>query len=252
MGQRNLHRQLNQVRRQTARLKQMQIALHQSKCRMADAVRRGRTKHIIEQGGLTVIVDLLHFDRDVLFGALLRAAQHLNDPAMVGKWQAIGRRKFVEWRQSGKDVTLPVIPKSEQTNDPGKDRKRMTRQLCELGGLIDKAEFAEVDRAVLLGILSEIARCRNNAVALTAWKQAAVDAAAEKAAAEAAARAHIQPVVVKFPGTIPQPVAARLRELGLAFNRDKCWWTGDADPSVISRVASPAGGEVFVPEARPP
>ena len=196
-----------------------------------------------------MIVGLLDFDRDVLFGALLRAAQHLNDPEKVKQWRTIGQRKFEEWRQKGKDATLPAIPKSQQTDDPGKDRRRMTRQLCELGGLIDKARFAEVDRAVLLGILSEIARCRNNAVALTVWKQAAIEAKGDAAAAQAAAQARIQRVRVIFPGPIPRPIGKILRELGLCFRSKLRWWEGKVDPVAAWRFARPAGGEVFVLDA---
>lgn len=247
MRQRKLLRQVNQALRQTRRLRQMQVALYQSKCRLGDAVRRSRTRHIIEQGGLVVMVDLLNVDRDVLSGALLRAAQHLHDLKMVEKWRIIGRRRFAEWRQTGRDATLPAIPKTQQTDDPGKDRKRMTRQLCELGGLIDKAGFAEVDRAVLLGILSEIARCRNNASALASWKQTTI----EDAAAKTAAQARIQLVRVIFPGRIPRPIGRQLRQLGLRYRKKLRLWEGDADPDVAARVSGPAGGEVFVKVKRP-
>lgn len=110
------------------------------------------------------------------------------------------------------------------------DRKKRTRQLIELGGLVDKAGLADLPTNQLFGALLTLAEQKSDLSTIHKWEQKGGAAFAKPTPLPTT------PIVVSFPDQPSQSIRETLRTLGLRWNKIRAEWEGIANETALTNA----------------
>jgi hypothetical protein len=198
--------------------------------------RTKRNSRIWKRGNLVRIAGLLDLDRQVLLGALRRAARFESDPKWMARWRAEGHRIL---GAAGDLSRGPELPDAGKNADPKAARKVLNHRIMTVGGIVEQAGMGGWETAVLVGLLVMIAHHRNDPSRVATWKAAGM-ADVEKRAND---RVHVE---ARFPEPIARKLGLELAKLGITYDREKLVWMGFADPILTRQAAKKGDGEVRV------
>jgi hypothetical protein len=125
-------------------------------------------------------------------------------------------------------------------------RKKRTRRLIELGGLIVKAELEELNNNTLLGaLLSLKSSIANNETILNEWtEQGARTFEAQKQSEDAGDGTDTIPLVITFKAEPLRELKSQLRDLNFKWNPFRREWYGYGDMRNLQSLVKPANGTV--------
>ncbi|NGX50954.1 MAG: hypothetical protein K1060chlam2_00807 [Chlamydiae bacterium] len=110
-----------------------------------------------------------------------------------------------------------------------KERKRRTRRLIELGGLVVKSGIEELNNNALLGALLELKEKAKEDTTVKMWKNKG-DAVFEQDKKE-----NGEALIVSFDIEPTREAKAKLRDLGLRWNRFRREWQGYGNKEMIEK-----------------
>lgn len=117
-----------------------------------------------------------------------------------------------------------------------KERKKRTRRLIELGGLVDKAEISHLSSSQLLGAFLEIQSKSLDESVLEKWHKSG-DAAFNSTKGKIE---NEKPIIIKFPEEPDISIRKKLRSFGMRWNSVRKEWEGIVDPSALrSQISFP-------------
>ncbi|WP_395015111.1 conjugal transfer protein TraD [Dongia sp.] len=212
--------------------------------------RSKRTGRLWCLGVLGEITGIRDEDPEVVLGALRLASSFGQDQDWQGKWAAEGRKLSEQALQSANAKAEPVVKKSTKTPEDMKARKALDWKRIAFGGIVNKAEVANWDQNVLLGVFCSIARGRHDGERMQRWRAAGAAAAGKPGTAKTSkgkTRRRRRRIQIQYPAAIPPTLAAELDALGLKFDRWTLVWRGFASMPVARRLAAKAGGAVTSP-----
>ena len=128
------------------------------------------------------------------------------------------------------------------------ERKKRTRRLIELGGLIVKAELEELNNNTLLGaLLSLKSSIAKNESLIHEWtEQGARAFEAQRQNEGVGDGADTPPLVVTFKGEPPRELKSQLRDLNFKWNPFRKEWYGYGNLHELKSLIKPAKGTVEV------
>lgn len=110
-----------------------------------------------------------------------------------------------------------------------KERKQRTRQLIQLGGLVDKAKLSHLSTAQLLGALIEIKNKSESEEILISWSKLGD----EEFKKSNPSSDNEKPIVIKFNEEPDNDIRKKLRSFGMRWNSVRKEWEGISDPTFI-------------------
>lgn len=117
------------------------------------------------------------------------------------------------------------------------ERKKRTRRLIELGGLITKANLEDWDSNVLLGAFLSLKEKETDKKQLEHW-------AHKGGAAFSSEKVKKSPVIVKFDSMPPDEVRSSLKGFGLKWNALRKEWEGYAQVEQLTDYLSPHKAQI--------
>ena len=128
------------------------------------------------------------------------------------------------------------------------ERKKRTRRLIELGGLIVKAELEALNNNTLLGaLLSLKSSVAKNETILNEWtEQGAVAFEAQKLNEGIGSGTDTIPLVITFKTEPPRELKSQLRDLNFKWNPFRKEWYGYGDMKSLLRLTHAHGSTVEV------
>lgn len=124
------------------------------------------------------------------------------------------------------------------------ERKKRTRRLIELGGLIVKAELEELNNNTLLGaLLSLKSSLSKNETILYEWTEQGAKAF-ETLDQNQSTGTDKTPVVITFNSEPPRELKSKLRDLNFKWNPFRKEWYGYGNLHELKPIIKPANGTV--------
>lgn len=121
------------------------------------------------------------------------------------------------------------------------ERKKRTRRLIELGGLIVKAELDDLNNNTLLGALLSLKQQRvDNKHRIQEW----TNAGATAFEASSSINDDKAPLVITFKAEPPRELKSQLRDLNFKWNPFRKEWYGYGDIKHIKRITQTHTGHV--------
>jgi hypothetical protein len=114
------------------------------------------------------------------------------------------------------------------------ERKKRTRRLIELGGLIVKAELDDLGNNTLLGALLSLTKERKNESLLKQWK--------EIGAHEFETSAPKNAFIITFPKEPNRETKSQLRDLNFKWNQFRKEWYGYGTEQELRTLIEPLNG----------
>jgi hypothetical protein len=127
------------------------------------------------------------------------------------------------------------------------ERKKRTRRLIELGGLIVKAELEELNNNTLLGaLLSLKSSIAKHETIIPEWTEQGAKAfeAQKQDEGEGADGTDPTPLVITFNSEPPRELKSQLRDLNFKWNPFRKEWYGYGNMSELKSLINPAKGTV--------
>lgn len=121
------------------------------------------------------------------------------------------------------------------------ERKRRTRRLIELGGLVSKAHLAHWDPNTLFGALLFIKEKEVDPLQLESWTH-------KGGSTFASEKVQKSPVIVKFDTPPLDDVRTALKSLGLKWNSLRQEWEGYAEVEKLREFLKPHEASIQTPE----
>ena len=141
------------------------------------------------------------------------------------------RKKYIEQRIN----KLKEIEASLKVQE----RKKRTRRLIELGGLVSKAHLADWDVNTLFGALLFIKEKETDSQQLDSWTHKGGSTFASEKIQNSSLRKQGMPVIVTFE-TPPSPdVRATLKSFGLTWNAPRKEWKGCTQITKLKEILEP-------------
>lgn len=121
------------------------------------------------------------------------------------------------------------------------ERKKRTRRLIELGGLIVKADLESLNNNTLLGALMSLkSSLQTNESLIEEWTS--IGAAAFETSSQP--MGDTSPLVITFKTEPPRELKSQLRDLNFKWNPFRKEWYGYGDMQELSRWILPHNGTV--------
>ncbi len=126
------------------------------------------------------------------------------------------------------------------------ERKKRTRRLIELGGLIVKAELEELNNNTLLGALLSLKQhVTNNETIIPEWTEQGAQAFEAQTQHEGEGdEADTIPLVITFETEPPRELKSQLRDLTFKWNLFRKEWYGYGNIHELKSIITPARGTV--------
>lgn len=126
------------------------------------------------------------------------------------------------------------------------ERKKRTRRLIELGGLIVKAELEELNNNTLLGaLLSLKASISNNESLIHQWtEQGARAFELQKLSDGVGNSPDLIPLIITFKAEPPRELKSKLRDLNFKWNPFRKEWYGYGNLHELKSIIKSANGTV--------
>ncbi len=126
------------------------------------------------------------------------------------------------------------------------ERKKRTRRLIELGGLIVKAELEELNNNTLLGaLLSLKSSISKNETLINEWTEQGAKTF-EALDQNQTIGADKTPVIITFKAEPSRELKSQLRDLNFKWNPFRKEWYGYGDSYALKFLLKPSGGRIEI------